>query len=342
MHDHGSSAAPATSGRLGRPLRGRTRNVSLLLGLLVWIIYVASRNSNFLTAANARVVGLNMAFTAIAAMGTALLVISGSIDLSIGSVFALTAITAAEVSSDVPTWIAFAIGVAVGLAVGALNGVLSWLIPISPIVITLGMMALLRGVVLVWTKNTPISDTSADFSDFARSVPFGVPTPVLVMLAALVLISIVMGTTTIGRHLYAIGGNRQACQAAGIRVRRLVIGSFAFGGAMVGIAGVLAAGRYGSPDATYGGGFELVVITGVLLGGVSFAGGEGSVAGAVLGVFALTVIASGIVAIGLNPYYSEVVSGALLIAAVAADQIAHVQRERFQKATALREQARHP
>ena len=279
MHDDGSSAATTISSRLGRLLRGRTRNASLLLGLLVWIVYVASQNANFLTSANLRVVGLNMAFTAIAAIGTAILVISGSIDLSIGSVFALTAITAAEVSSDVPTWIAFAIGVSGrALPVGAVNGLLSWLIPISPIVITLGSMALIRGVVLVWTKNTPISDTSSDFSDFARSVPLGVPSPVLVMLAALVLIS--------DRHEYdhdrptPLRDRRQPASVPGGRHSCPPVSSSAPSPSAArwsALAGVLAAGRYGSPDATYGTGFELVVITGVLLGGVSFAGGEGSV-----------------------------------------------------------------
>ena len=119
-----------------------------------------------------------------------------------------------------------------------------------------------------------------------------------------------------------------------------MIGAFAFGGLLVGLAGILAASRFDSPDATYGTGFELEVITGVLLGGVSFAGGEGTVPGAVLGVLALTLIDSGLVAIGIDPFYSDVVQGGLLIAAVAADQVAHVQRERFQKAMAMREQVR--
>ena len=338
MHDDGQGDFRSLPRRVGGLLRGRTRNVSLLLGLALWVAFVSSQNEHFLTEASARVVGLNMAFTAIAAIGTAVLIISGSIDLSVGSVFALTAIVAADVSSAVPSWLAFLIGIGAGLAVCAVNGLLCWVIPISPIVITLGSLALIRGAVSVWTKNAPVSDAAADFSDLARSTPFGVPTPVIVMLIAVTVTALVMSTTTIGRHLYAIGGNRQACAAAGLPVRRLVIGSFAFGGAMVGLAGILAAGRYGAPDSTYGVGFELIVITGVLLGGVSFAGGEGSVQGAVLGVFALTIIDSGIVAIGLNPYYSDVVQGTLLILAVGADQVAHRQRERFQKAIGMRDQ----
>jgi ribose/xylose/arabinose/galactoside ABC-type transport system permease subunit len=321
-------------------LRGRVRNGGLLFAIVVWVAIVASQNDNFLTSDNLRVIGLNMAFAAIAAIGTAVLIISGNVDLSIGSAFAMTAITAAELSSDVPTPLAFALAIMLGGAIGGLNGLLCWLVPISPIVITLGSLALIRGIVLVWTQNAPVVDTASDFTDFARASPFGIPMPVIVMVVVLVLTAIVMRYTTIGRHLYAVGGNRAACQAAGIRVRRLVIGAFAFGGLLVGLAGVLAASRFDSPDATYGTGFELDVITGVLLGGVSFAGGEGTVPGAVLGVLALTLIDSGLVAIGIDPFYSDVVQGGLLIAAVSADQVAHVQRERFQKAMAMREQVR--
>ncbi len=343
MHDHGADASgtlTAPSGRVPLILRGRVRNGGLLFAIVVWVAIVASQNDNFLTSDNLRVIGLNMAFAAIAAIGTAVLIISGNVDLSIGSAFAMTAIAAAELSSEVPTALAFALAIMLGGAIGGLNGLLCWLVPISPIVITLGSLALIRGIVLVWTQNAPVVDTSSDFTDFARASPFGVPMPVIVLLVVLVLTAIVMSRTTIGRHLYAVGGNRDACQAAGVRVRRLVIGAFAFGGLLVGLAGILAASRFDSPDATYGTGFELDVITGVLLGGVSFAGGEGTVPGAVLGVLALTLIDSGLVAIGIDPFYSDVVQGGLLIAAVSADQVAHVQRERFQKSMAMREQVR--
>jgi ribose transport system permease protein len=149
-----------------------------------------------------------------------------------------------------------------------------------------------------------------------------------------VLAQLVLELTTIGRHCYAVGGNRQAAQAAGINVRRITIGAFVVGGLLVGLSGVLAASRFDAPDPTYGTGFELQVITGVLLGGVSFAGGEGSVFGAMLGVLALSL------ALGIDPFYSDVVQGGLLILAVSFDQIAHVQRERYQKVMAMREQAR--
>ena len=206
--------------------------------------------------------------------------------------------------------------------------------------ITLGSLALFRGIVLVKTHGAPVTDTSSDFTRFGRAIEFGVPMPIIVLVIVAFLASLVLGFTTIGRHCYAVGGNKQAAQAAGVNVRRIVIGGFIAGGLLVGLSGVLAASRFDTPDPTYGTGFELQVITGVLLGGVSFAGGEGSIFGAMLGVLSLSLIDAGLVSIGVDPFYSDVVQGGLLILAVSFDQIAHVQRERYQKAMAMREQAR--
>jgi ribose/xylose/arabinose/galactoside ABC-type transport system permease subunit len=164
--------------------------------------------------------------------------------------------------------------------------------------------------------------------------------PVIVLAVLAVLFFVVLRWTTMGRHTYAVGGNREASEAAGLNVRLIHIAVYVFSGLLVGLAGILAASRFGSPDATYGVGFELVVITGVILGGVSFAGGEGGVIGAILGVMMLSLIDAGIVSLEVDAYYAEVVKGAILIIAVSADQFAHRQRERLQKAMAIREQAR--
>jgi ribose/xylose/arabinose/galactoside ABC-type transport system permease subunit len=321
-------------------LRRRSRNLGLLIAIGGWVVLVSAKNSNFATTDNMRVIGLNMAVTAIAAVGTAILIITGNIDLSIGSNFAMAAILAASLSSDMPIPLAFVIAICVAGLVGLFNGILCWKVPISPIVITLGSLALIRGIVLVYSHGAPVTDTSAGFTRFGRALVWGVPMPIIVMVIVALLASLVLGVTTIGRHCYAVGGNKQAAQAAGVNVRRISIGCFIVGGLLVGLSGVLAASRFDTPDPTYGTGFELQVITGVLLGGVSFAGGEGSVFGAMLGVLALTLIDAGLVSIGIDPFYSDVVQGSLLILAVSFDQIAHVQRERYQKAMAMREQAR--
>jgi ribose transport system permease protein len=330
----------AEPSRLSNIIRRRSRNLGLLIAIGGWVVLVSLKNENFFTSSNARVIGLNMAVTAIAAVGTAILIITGNIDLSIGSNFALAAVVAATLASEMPVPLAFMVAIAVAGVVGLCNGILCWKVPISPIVITLGSLALVRGLVLVYTHGAPVTDTPSDFTRFGRAIVFGIPMPIIVMVIAAVLAQLVLELTTIGRHCYAVGGNKQAAQAAGINVRRITIGAFVVGGLLVGLSGVLAASRFDAPDPTYGTGFELQVITGVLLGGVSFAGGEGSIFGAMLGVLALSLIDAGLVALGIDPFYSDVVQGGLLILAVSFDQIAHVQRERYQKVMAMREQAR--
>jgi ribose/xylose/arabinose/galactoside ABC-type transport system permease subunit len=340
MSNASATALPSEPSRLGELLRGRGRNLGLLVALVGWVAVVSSQNEHFFTVSNARVIGMNMSIVAIAAIGTAILIVTGNIDLSIGSNLAFAAILSAKFSTMMPVWLGFLAAIAISGSIGLFNGVMCWNVPISPIVITLGTLALLRGVVYVTTDGQPVTNTDAHFTDFGRAIVHGVPMPIIVMVVVAVLSAIVLGTTTIGRHCYAVGGNKQASQAAGIRVRRVTIGAFVYGGLLAGLAGVIAASRFDAPDPTYGTGFELDVITGVLLGGVSFAGGEGGVIGALLGVLALTLIDAGLVALGVDPFYSDIVQGALLILAVSFDQIAHVQRERYQKLMAMREQAR--
>ena len=335
-----AAAAMPEPSRLAAFLRGKGRNAGLLVALAIWVAYVSTQNEYYLTFSNARVIGVNMSIVAIAAVGTSILIISGSIDLSIGSILALAAVLSASLSAHMPVEFAFLIAIAVAGLAGLCNGILCWKVPISPIVITLGSLALIRGLVYVYTSGLPVSNTASDFTNFGRAIVLGVPMSIIVMAVVAVASAIVLGTTTIGRHIYAVGGSRQAAQAAGINARRITIGAFVYGGLLTGLAGVLAASRFDQPDPGYGRGFELDVITGVLLGGVSFAGGEGSIFGAMVGVLALALIDSGLVALGVDAFYSDVVKGGLLILAVSFDQVAHVQRERYQKAMAMREQAR--
>ena len=146
--------------------------------------------------------------------------------------------------------------------------------------------------------------------------------------------------TTTGRHIYAIGGNKEAARAAGIRVRRVTIGVFIVSGLLVGLAGMLQASLFGAPDDTFGVGFELQVITAVIVGGVSFAGGEGGILRAILGCALLQAVNGAVVFLGIVPSWADIITGAILIVAVSLDQIVHRQRERYQKAMAMRDMAR--
>jgi ribose transport system permease protein len=265
------------------------------------------------------------------------LIIGGNVDLSIGSLFALAAVAATLLAKHIDPGLAMLVGIALGGAIGWFNGVLVWRIRISPIIITLGGLTLLRGVVLLLTDGFAITGVPHGFGGFGQARPLGVPMPVVMLIVLAPLAYLVLQRTTIGRHVFAIGGNREAAEAAGLAVRRIVLGSFAVNGIAVALAGVLAASRYGSADPSFGVGFELDVITAVILGGVAFNGGEGGIGGVIIAVALLGVINSGLVSLGVNPFYTNVVKGAVLIVAVAIDQLAHEQRERYQRHLAMRD-----
>jgi ribose/xylose/arabinose/galactoside ABC-type transport system permease subunit len=242
-------------------------------------------------------------------------------------------------AKSMPVPLAFLLGTLVGGGVGALNGLVVWNVSTSPLIITLGGLTLIEGVVDLVTNGEAISGMPASFTNFGNSTPLGIPMPVWLFVIVGILGFIFLTFTRAGRHVYAIGGNKEASRAAGINVRRIVIGAFIFNGLLAGLAGVTEASLYGAPDNTFGVGFELQVITAVIVGGVSFTGGEGGIIRALLGAALVQTVGGSIVSFGINPSWSEVVTGAILIIAVSSDHIVHKQRERYQKAMAMREAA---
>jgi ribose transport system permease protein len=344
VHDRDVVLEPAVNAQstrrlswLGRLARANARNAGLLVTLGIALAIVSIQRPIYLSYDNLLVVGLQMSFIGIAALGTTALIIGGDVDLSIGSVFALAAVVATLLAKHVDPAAALVGGIALAGAIGWINGLLVWRIRISPIIITLGGLTLLRGVVLLLTNGFAITGVPHGFGGFGQTRPFGVPMPVIMLVVLAPLAYLVLQRTTIGQHVFAIGGNREAAEAAGLSVRRIVLGSFAVNGVAVGLAGVLAASRFGSADPSFGIGFELDVITAVILGGVAFNGGEGGIGGVIIAVALLGVINSGLVSLGVNPFYTNVVKGAVLIVAVAIDQLAHEQRERYQRYLAMRE-----
>jgi len=318
-------------------LKGNRRNLGLLGALLGALLILAIFSPQYMSFQNFVVVGLQMAYIGIGAMGMAALIISGNVDLSIGSLFALCAVVSATLATTInPQW-AIVLGIALGGLVGWLNGAAVWRIKLSPIIITLGSLTILRGVVLLVTGGYGIRGVPKAFGWLGQARPFEVPTPVWVLLALALIAHLLLQTTTLGRHIFAIGGNREASEAAGINVRRIVLGVFAVNGLIVGLAGTLAASRFGTAAPSFGIGYELDVITAVILGGVAFTGGEGNIIGVILAVALLGVINSGLVSLGIDPHYTEVVKGGALIAAVTLDQLAHEQQERYRKVLAMRE-----
>ena len=325
---------------LVRWLQQQVQAIGVTVIMITLFLVTGLHSPYFWQANNLRVLAMNMSFITIAGVGMAILIISGNIDLSIGSILGMTAVLAGIFAKDMPAPLAFICAIGAGGLIGAANGVLVWNVSVSPIIITLGVMTLLRGVIYVTTGGEAITGLPSGFTHFANTSPAGLPTPVWFAAGATLIGVLFLTFTRAGRHIYAIGGNRSASLAAGIHVRRLVISAFIFSGLLVGLAGALEASLYTAPDETFGTGFELQVITAVIVGGVSFAGGEGGVLRAIIGVALLEVVSGSVVAFNIDPNYAYILTGAILILAVSLDQIVHKNRERFQKMMAMREQAR--
>jgi ribose/xylose/arabinose/galactoside ABC-type transport system permease subunit len=315
------------------------RSSSLLAAIIVMVVFLSTQNSHYWTRLNITNLLQQMTPVGIASLGTTLLIISGYVDLSIGSMFGFAAVVAAMLSRSMDPGLAIALAVALTGLVGLINGLLVWRIRISPIIVTLGSLTILRAVVLLLTQGEQVADVPRSFGNLGQARPLDIPSSIYILIVAAIITGVILSKTTIGRHLFAIGGNREAAETVGIPVRRLVLGAFLFNGAIVGLAGVLTASRFAAADPSYGVMFELDVLTAVILGGVAFNGGEGSIGGALLGVAFITIVNSGLVVLGINAYYGDIVKGGALIVAVALDQLVLEQRERHRRMVAMREES---
>lgn len=333
------SVRSLTGDRLRTTFRKQSRNLGLLTALVVAVAFISVQHPPYFSWENAKVIGLQASYTLIAAIGTAFLMIGGNIDLSIGAVVGLAAVTSALLANHVGSTAAIVLGILIAGAVGLINGLLVWRVKLSPLIITLGTLTTIQGINLVLTGGAQVYQVPSDFSRFGLATPLGLPSSLFIGILLLPIAYVVLNQTTFGQYTFAIGSNRPASFATGLNVRRLVLVTFGLNGLLIGLVGTLQASRFASADPTFGTGFELEVITAVILGGVAFTGGEGTIAGVVIAVMFLAVVDSSFIWLGISAFYTNVVKGLVLIGAVTLDQLAHEQRERYQKMIAMRERA---
>ncbi len=290
--------------------------------------------NKFFNAQNLAQLAKDTSFTAIMAVGMAMVIISGGIDLSVGSIFALASVLGAMVlrhygpegvGAGDPSTLGLLLGIGACLGTGALcgllNGGLIVALRVHPFIITLGAMAILRGIAFVATKGQSIGGFPPGLREFIRFevgdglslVPMGVM--LLVLLAGWIFLS----RLAAGRRVYAVGGNELAARFSGIRVERVKLGIYLLSGLTAGIAALLSLGYYGAATSGDGQGYELNVIAAAVVGGASLSGGRGSALGVVLGALIIQMISSGIVILGIDQNYSQIIIGTVVIAAVVLD-----------------------
>jgi ribose transport system permease protein len=302
----------------------------LALIAVIWILAPV-----FMTPRNLLNISKNFSFIALMSLGETLVIISGGIDLSVGSVCALSAVLtmmlmrffSATAAVQVPgATIVLAVLPALALAalIGLVNGLLVARIRLSPFVTTLGMLSVARGMTYVLTQGRaqyPTGPDVAHFTGFTNGAVFGLPTQLVYLLVLAVLMGLALRHLVWGRHLYAVGGNAQAAALTGVPVQRVVLSVYVLSGLAAGFSGVLIAGWLGAAPANLATGYELRVIAAAVIGGANLAGGAGGAAGAVLGAALIEVIRNGFVLIGANTYWEEVFVGVIIIIAVLVDQL---------------------
>ena len=266
-------------------------------------------------------VALSIAITGILAVGMTAVILTGGIDLSVGSVAALAGVVAAMIATSGRVLPASLVALGIGLAVGLFNGLMISQFRVPPFVVTLAMLTICRGLAFIVTSGRSIGNLPASFGVFGRERLLGVPVPVLLMLVVFVAGWFVLKRMVLGRYVYAIGGNREAAFLAGINVKRVILTVYLLNGLLVGLAGLVLASRLGAGVPNAGLQYELDVIAAVVVGGTSLNGGRGSVIGTFWGAVFIGVLNNGLNLAGIDPYMQKIALGLVILLAVLADQM---------------------
>lgn len=286
------------------------------VGLLVLLcLGFALTSDRFLSVNNGLIILQQSAVLLVAAVAMTFVIVSGSIDLSVGSVVALSALGAAAFSASLGVW-AIVPAVAIGVVCGVVNGGLFAYGKIPSFIVTLGTMVIFRGLVLLYTKGAPVSIADRDFLMVFTGRSLGIPNTVLIALVATAVAAVIFNHTVFGREVRAVGGGERVALLSGIGVNRVKLGVFVLCGALCGLAGLLQSARTMAATAQLAQGLELDVIAAVVVGGTPLTGGIGRIRGTVLGVLIIAILSNGMNMTGVDPYLQNILKGLVLIVAV--------------------------
>jgi len=284
-------------------------------------------SSSFATKVNLlNILDQQAAVLIIAAAGT-LVLVAGGIDLSVGAVYALAGVTAAELAQHMAPGPAIIVGTLVGFVVGLVNGIVATYFRITPLIATLAMSFVISGIgSLITHGNLVVLFSHPGFGDLTHTQFLTVKTSIWIMLAAVAVLGLFLARTTIGRYMYAAGGNAEAARLAGVNVNRVRVVSFMLSGGAAALAGVIDASRVLSAQSASGESLTFTVLAGIVVGGTSILGGEGAVWRTVVGVLFIALIGNGYDLLGLNPLYEQITLGAIMLLAVGIDAWARQRR----------------
>ena len=289
--------------------------IALFVGLII-------ATPNFFTQTNLSSVVRQTAVINIMALGMTMVIITGGIDLSVGSILALAGcLGTMTMTSGWPVWAGIAVGILVGCLAGLLNGALTTRLRINPFIVTLGTLLIIRGVALILTNGMPVQNVPKAFSFLGEGSIGPVPFVLVILLVIAVIVHIILERTKLGRYAFAIGSNPDAAFYAGIPVKFHTTVIYGICGMLTGLAGMIESSRLMTGQPTAGQGYELPAIAAVVIGGGSLRGGEGSVVGTLIGAFIMGLLSNGCDLLGIQPFVQQATIGAVIILAVSVDEL---------------------
>jgi len=304
--------------------------LTTVIALIILMAVITIINSNFLTANNLLNLLLQVTSNALIAFGMTFVILTGGIDLSVGSILALSsALTAGLLGSGMPVTLAILISLIMGCILGMMNGLLISYGKLAPFIVTLATMTIFRGATLVYTNGNPITKGLSDtflFQFLGQGYIVGIPFPVIIMFIVFIVLYVLLHKTAFGKSVYAIGGNEKAAYISGVKLNKVKIIIYSISGMMASISGLIITSRLSSAQPTAGASYEMDAIAAVVLGGTSLSGGKGRILGTLIGALIIGVLNNGLNIIGVSAFWQQVVKGVVILIAVLIDRFKVVKQ----------------
>ena len=304
--------------------------LTTVIALIILMAVITIINSNFLTANNLLNLLLQVTSNALIAFEMTFVILTGGIDLSVGSILALSsALTAGLLGSGMPVTLAILISLILGCILGMMNGLLISYGKLAPFIVTLATMTIFRGATLVYTNGNPITKGLSDtflFQFLGQGYIVGIPFPVIIMFIVFIVLYVLLHKTAFGKSVYAIGGNEKAAYISGVKLNKVKIIIYSISGIMASISGLIITSRLSSAQPTAGASYEMDAIAAVVLGGTSLSGGKGRILGTLIGALIIGVLNNGLNIIGVSAFWQQVVKGVVILIAVLIDRFKVVKQ----------------
>ncbi len=311
---------------LGSIVNTQSFRIFIVMAVMCIVMYIIS--PPFRTMSNLLAVAKNFSAYAIAGIGVTLVIITGGIDLSIGSIFGFSGViaTMGMVNFNLPVFPAVLLGLLVGALLGLINGLLIVKMQLPPFIATLGMLSIARSLSYIITEGYPVVGVLPGFLFLGQGSILKIPTPIWLLLVIAIIFSIFLNKTITGRRIYALGGNEEATKISGINTDRLKIMVYCVGGCLYAFSGIITASKLGIGQPTAGNGYELDAIAAVVIGGASLTGGVGTVAGTVIGAAIMGILRNALVLLSIKSHWQQFVIGIVIIIAVILDQLRNTEK----------------